>query len=204
MGESSITSTIGNSTGNHQIDSSNQRNNYRLVRQCTQEPFPLFLLISSKYPEILQPSAKRLQIQSSQNNADKAFRGLIGDLQCRSVGKVLAWLIGDFLGVLVVLFENTNQGRPFFICQLLLSLGSNSSFQKLGESTDSLIPVVPPKANRRDPWDYDKELYKRRSEFECFFARIRVFRRICTRYDKLDVSSVALVYGHARTYVNTP
>jgi transposase len=48
-------------------------------------------------------------------------------------------------------------------------------------------PVVPPKKNRKDPWDYDKEIYKWRNEVERFFRRIKRFRRIFTRYDKLDI-----------------
>ena len=47
-------------------------------------------------------------------------------------------------------------------------------------------PVVPPKKNRREPWEYDRELYKKRNEVERFFRRCKRFRRICTRYDKLD------------------
>jgi transposase len=47
-------------------------------------------------------------------------------------------------------------------------------------------PVVPPRRNRREPWEYDKELYKKRNEVERFFRRYRRFRRVCTRYDKLD------------------
>ena len=49
------------------------------------------------------------------------------------------------------------------------------------------IPVVPPKRNRKEPWEYDKELYKRRNEVERYFLRIKRFRRVFTRYDKLDV-----------------
>jgi transposase len=48
-------------------------------------------------------------------------------------------------------------------------------------------PVVPPKSNRIEPWDYDKELYKKRNEVERFFRGYKRFRRICTRCDKLDV-----------------
>ena len=48
------------------------------------------------------------------------------------------------------------------------------------------IPVVPPKKNRRDPWEYDKELYKRRNEIERLFLRLKRFRKVFTRYDKLD------------------
>ena len=49
------------------------------------------------------------------------------------------------------------------------------------------IPVVPPKQSRKFPWEYDKELYKRRNTVERFFLRIKRFRKIFTRYDKLDI-----------------
>ena len=50
------------------------------------------------------------------------------------------------------------------------------------------IPVVPPKSNRKEPWEYDKEVYKQRNEVERFFLRLKKrFRRVFTRYDKLDV-----------------
>lgn len=48
-------------------------------------------------------------------------------------------------------------------------------------------PVVPPNPNRLEPWDYDKELYKKRNEVERLFRRIKAYRRIFTRYDKLDI-----------------
>lgn len=56
-----------------------------------------------------------------------------------------------------------------------------------------LKPVVPPKRNRRNPWRYNKKLYKRRNEIERFFRRIQDFRRIATRYDKLDVTFLAFL-----------
>lgn len=56
-------------------------------------------------------------------------------------------------------------------------------------SADSLDykPVVPPKKNRIDLWDYDEELYKRRNEIERYFRRLKRYRRVFTCYDKLDV-----------------
>ena len=42
------------------------------------------------------------------------------------------------------------------------------------------ITVVPPKKNRLKPWEYDKELYKRRNEVERLFRRLKGFRRIFT------------------------
>ena len=54
-------------------------------------------------------------------------------------------------------------------------------------------PVVPPKSNRLDPWDYDRELYKRRNEVERLFRRLKGFRRLATRYDKLDIMFLAFI-----------
>ena len=56
------------------------------------------------------------------------------------------------------------------------------------------IPVVPPKRNRKNPWDYDKQLYKQRNQVERLFRRLKRFRRIFTRYDKLDVIFLAFIY----------
>jgi transposase len=47
-------------------------------------------------------------------------------------------------------------------------------------------PVVSPKRNRHEPWEYDKELYKRRNEVERLFRRIKRFRMVFTHYEKLD------------------
>ena len=56
------------------------------------------------------------------------------------------------------------------------------------------IPVVSPKNNRKNPWDYDKQLYKQRNQVERLFRRIKQFRRIFTHCDKLEVIFLALVY----------
>ena len=56
------------------------------------------------------------------------------------------------------------------------------------------IPVVPPKSNRKNPWSYDTRLYKQRNQVERLFRRIKRFRRIFTRYDKLDVIFLAFIY----------
>ena len=56
------------------------------------------------------------------------------------------------------------------------------------------IPVVPPKKNRRDPWEYDVDRYKQRNEIERLFLRLKRFRKIFTRYDKLDVMFCGFIY----------
>jgi hypothetical protein len=45
-------------------------------------------------------------------------------------------------------------------------------------------PVVPPKKNWARPWEYNKELYKRRNEAGQMFRRLKGRRRIGARYDK--------------------
>ena len=61
-----------------------------------------------------------------------------------------------------------------------------------GDETRNLItdrgytPVIPPKSNRKQPWNYNREIYKRRNEVERLFRRIKAYRRVFSRYDKLD------------------
>jgi len=55
-------------------------------------------------------------------------------------------------------------------------------------------PVVPPKANRLNPWEYDKELYKMRNEVERLFRLIQGFRRVFCRFDKLDIMYAAFIH----------
>jgi transposase len=62
-----------------------------------------------------------------------------------------------------------------------------------GDETRQLVldlgttPVVPPKANRLLKWDYDRTIYKRRNEVERLFRRLKGYRRIFSRFEKLDV-----------------
>lgn len=55
------------------------------------------------------------------------------------------------------------------------------------------IPVVPPKSTRLEPWEYDRELYKRRNAIERLFRKLKGFRRLATRYDKLDMMFLAFL-----------
>lgn len=56
-----------------------------------------------------------------------------------------------------------------------------------------LIPVVPPKNNRVTAWEYNKAMYKRRNEIERLFRRLKGFRRIFSRFEKLDVMFMAFI-----------
>jgi transposase len=55
------------------------------------------------------------------------------------------------------------------------------------------LPVIPPRSNRLQPWQYDKALYRKRNEIERLFRRLKGFRRIFSRFDKLDVVFLAFL-----------
>ena len=57
----------------------------------------------------------------------------------------------------------------------------------------NFIPVVPPKSDRVDPWEYDHAMYKRRNEIERLFRRLKGFRRIFSRFQKLDVIFIGFI-----------
>jgi putative transposase len=61
---------------------------------------------------------------------------------------------------------------------------------------DGIEPVIPPINTRSKKLHYNKELYRERNRIERFFNKLKQFRRIATRYDKLRntfFSAVCLV-----------
>ena len=83
------------------------------------------------------------------------------------------------------LLQFTPQGEETQM--LLMDRAYEGDLMRETAATLNYTPVVPPKKNRTEPWEYDKELYKKRNEIERFFRRIKRFRRVFTRYDKLDI-----------------
>ena len=69
-----------------------------------------------------------------------------------------------------------------------------------GDGTRQLVlqrgfePVVPPHPNRRAPWAYDRNLDRRRNEVERLFRRLKGFRRIFSRFEKLDLMFTAFIH----------
>jgi transposase len=54
-------------------------------------------------------------------------------------------------------------------------------------------PVIPPKANRKNPPACDFKAYKDRNRIERMFNRLKQFRRIATRFDKTAASFAAFL-----------
>jgi transposase len=85
-------------------------------------------------------------------------------------GRKLLGILGNFLGKCSVIMDRAYEGDE-----------TRKAVRKLGYK-----PVVPPKKNRVVPWKYSKKMYKKRNEVERLFRNLKEFRRIFTRYDKLD------------------
>jgi transposase len=55
-------------------------------------------------------------------------------------------------------------------------------------------PVIPNKCNRKKPFSFSKKAYKERHKIENAFCRLKDFRRIPTRYDRLAINFAASIY----------
>ena len=55
-------------------------------------------------------------------------------------------------------------------------------------SESGMVAVIPPRSNRKQPRSYDDHLYRERHLVECFIGKIKHYRRIFSRFDKLDSS----------------
>lgn len=60
----------------------------------------------------------------------------------------------------------------------------SDSFRDLLDSLDSKV-CIPPRSNRLYPRKHSKHIYKKRHRVENFFQRLKIYRRVATRYDKL-------------------
>ena len=73
-----------------------------------------------------------------------------------------------------------------FECEYVIadrSYDADEFLQRIRE--DGAIPVIPPRKNRLEQRDYDAHLYKERHLVECFIGKIKHFRHIFSRFDKL-------------------
>jgi transposase len=69
--------------------------------------------------------------------------------------------------------------------QVIADKGYDSSAFIACIETAGAQAVIPPRKTRRDQRAYDRHAYRERHIIECFFSRLKQFRRIATRYEKL-------------------
>lgn len=84
-------------------------------------------------------------------------------------------------------------GQPLWPVHLLMDRAYEGNETRQLALDLGFIPVVPPKVNRVAPWEYDRAMYKRRNEIERLFRRLKGFRRIFSRFEKLDVMFLGFI-----------
>jgi transposase len=57
-----------------------------------------------------------------------------------------------------------------------------------------VCPVIPNRRNRTDPWPFDPVAYRERNRVERLFAKLKGFRRVATRYDKLKATFLGMIH----------
>lgn len=110
---------------------------------------------------------------------------------------------GDALGNPVRLIGSPGQRNDIaFAHDLLEGLAAQATIADKGYDADHLCDriaetggqvVIPPKRNRTIKRRYDAELYKERNIIERFFNKLKQFRRVATRYDKLLANFMGFV-----------
>lgn len=54
--------------------------------------------------------------------------------------------------------------------------------------------TIPSRSNSKNPREYDNHIYKERCLVECFFSKIKYFRRVFSRFDKSMIGFAGFVY----------
>jgi putative transposase len=110
---------------------------------------------------------------------------------------------GDALGNPVRLIASPGQRDDIaFAHELIDGFEAGCAIADKGYDANHLIDriarmqaaiVIPPKKNRKDQRCYDADLYKERNIIERFFNKLKQFRRVATRYDKLLANFMGFV-----------
>ena len=110
---------------------------------------------------------------------------------------------GDALGNPVRLLASPGQRNDIaFAHDLVDGFQPDATIADKGYDANHLIDsidavgarvVIPPKRNRNEQRQYDADLYKERNIIERFFNKLKQFRRIATRYDKLLANFIGFV-----------
>ncbi len=110
---------------------------------------------------------------------------------------------GDALGLPVRLIATPGQRHDIAVAhELVEGIEAEALLADKGYDANSLVEkmelkgtqvVIPPKQGRIIQRAYDKDLYKERNRIERFFNKLKQFRRVATRYDKLLANFMGFV-----------
>ncbi len=86
--------------------------------------------------------------------------------------------------------SDVTQGAP-----LIKDFAAQAVIADKGYDSDELVKtitalqaqaVIPPRANRKEQREYDRHLYRERHLVECFIGKIKHYRRVFSRFEKLS------------------
>ena len=77
--------------------------------------------------------------------------------------------------------------------QLLADRAFDADWLREALTSAGIVPVIPPKSNRRFPAEFDRETYKWRHLIENLFGRLKEYRGIAMRCCKTDESFSAFI-----------
>ena len=77
---------------------------------------------------------------------------------------------------------------------VLADKGYDSDANRAAIRSQGAVPCIPPRKNRVAVIEYDRHLYKERNVAERYFARIKQYRRVATRYDKKAANFLGFVW----------
>ncbi len=83
--------------------------------------------------------------------------------------------------------------RPVDATALVMDKACEDNATRQWARDPGVDPVVPPRSSRIDPREYNQEMDKRRNEVERLFRRLKGFRRIFSRFEKLDVMFLGFI-----------
>ena len=109
----------------------------------------------------------------------------------------------EALGLPIRLIASPGQRNDIaFAHDLIDGIDAEATIADKGYDADHLVDkitevgaevVIPPKRNRKVQRPYDADLYKERNKIERFFNKLKQFRRVATRYDKLLANFMGFV-----------
>jgi len=77
---------------------------------------------------------------------------------------------------------------------VLADKGYDSDANRAAIRRQGARPCLPPRKNRSEPIEYDRHLYKERNVIERYFAWVKQYRRVATRYDKKAANFLGFVW----------
>ncbi len=94
--------------------------------------------------------------------------------------------------------SDVGQGTPLikeFLAQAVIADKGYDSDELVRTITEQKAQaVIPPRANRKVQREYDRHLYRERHLVECFINKIKHYRRVFSRFDKLSKNYLSFVH----------